>query len=401
MKHLSLFRSSIHFKQDRFYNGDMSNGQRSGLVVEMKKTVKKISRELAGEFAREFRSDAVSRIGLRALARSRSALFTGEGLLLPLIELAVTRRRPPLPTDDLAFFKFARGSLNELIECDISRIERGIYPREVLRPESIRSHVRRLPRLLREGIRASRRRLDKKARVFEGDAKGRLRGLPEYYQRNFHFQGDGYLSDLSAELYEHQVEVLFGGAADAMRRLVIQPLKEKFGSSDGEGLTFLEVGAGTGRATLFVRLAFPKAKIVAVDLSGPYLKRAQRQLASFDRHDFVEANAEKLPFLDEQFDAVYSVFLFHELPQEVRSSVIRESTRVLKPGGFFGFVDSLQIGDVPEFNDSLAEFPTQYHEPFYKNYVETPMVNLVEAEGLRIVTRGTGFFSKFIAAEKK
>jgi ubiquinone/menaquinone biosynthesis C-methylase UbiE len=208
------------------------------------------------------------------------------------------------------------------------------------------------------------------------------------------------LSDLSAEHYEHQVEVLFGGAADAMRRLIIQPLKERFGSIDGEGLTFLELGAGTGRATRFVRLAFPKAKIVAVDLSGPYLKRAQKQLAPFDRHDFVEANAETLPFQDQQFDAVYSVFLFHELPEAVRKSVIRESLRVLCSGGFFGFVDSLQIGDVSEFDDSLAMFPTQYHEPFYKNYIETPMANLIESQGLKIFARGTGFFSKFIAAVK-
>lgn len=378
----------------------MNNGQLSGLVVELKDKVTKISRELTGELAREFTPDAVSRIGMRAFARSRSAVYTGESLLLPLIELFVTRRRPRLPIDDLEFFKFARRSLNELIECDIARVERGVYPREVLRPEPLAEHLRRLPRLFQEGFRASRRRLGKKARVFEGDAKDRLRGLPEYYQRNFHFQGDGYLSDRSAELYEHQVEVLFGGSADAMRRLIVQPLREKFGAGDGEGLTFLEVGAGTGRATNFVRLAFPKAKIVVVDLSGPYLKRAQKQLAKFERHDFVEANAEKLPFKDGQFDAAYSVFLFHELPQDVRSNVIRESARVLKHGGFFGFVDSLQLGDVPEFDESLAMFPVHYHEPFYKNYIETPMTSLIEGEGLRVTTRGSGFFSKFIAAEK-
>jgi ubiquinone/menaquinone biosynthesis C-methylase UbiE len=400
MKRLSLFGSEIPFEQDRFYNDRMSKGQLDGLVVELKDTVRKFSRELTGEVARGFTADAVSSMGLRALARSRSAVYTSESLMLPLIELFVTRRRPRLPVDDLSFIKFARSSLNELIECDIARIERGVYPSEVLRPASFGAHIRRLPQLFREGVRASRRRVDKKARVFEGEAKERLRGLPEYYQRNFHFQGDGYLSDLSAELYEHQVEVLFGGAADAMRRLIIQPMKEKFGSGDGDGLTFLEVAAGTGRATHFVRLAFPKAKIVALDLSGPYLRRAQRQLAPFDRHDFIEANAEDLPFQDGKFDAVYSVFLFHELPQAVRSNVIRESARVLRRDGFFGFVDSLQLGDIPEFNESLAMFPVQYHEPFYKNYLNTPMAGLIEAEGLRIVTRGTGFLSKFIAAEK-
>ncbi len=339
-------------------------------------------------------------LSLRALALSKSLMYTSEGLLLPLIELLVTRKRPRLPTDDPSFFKIARESMRELIECDIARIERGIYPREVLTPEPLLQHVLRIPRLFRAGLRASRQRQKQSARVFGDEAKDLLRGLPEYYQRNFHFQADGYLSEQSAELYEHQVEVLFAGVADAMRRLIIQPLREKFGPGDGEGLTFLEVGAGTGRTTLFVRMAFPKAKIVALDLSGPYLKRAQKQLANYQRHDFLEADAAKIPFQAEKFDAVFSVFLFHELPQAVRSEMIREGVRVLKPGGFYGFVDSLQLGDVSGFDEALKGFPVHYHEPFYRNYIETPMTDLFKAEGLRIVSKGNGFFSKYIASEK-
>lgn len=343
---------------------------------------------------------AASSFGLRAIAHSRSVVYTGQSFALPLIEFLVTGKRPRLPIDDPRLFKIARRSLIDLIESDIARIESGLYPIDVLRPEPFTDHLKRIPLLLREGIRSSRRRLDRKSRVFGEEAQDLLRGLPEYYQRNFHFQGDGYLSKLSAELYEHQVEVLFSGAADAMRRLIIQPLKEKFGSTDGEGLTFLEVGAGTGRTTLFVRMAFPKAKIVSIDLSGPYLKRAQRQLRRYTRHDFIEADAAKLPFQDQTFDAVYSVFLFHELPSEVRRDVIREGRRVLKTGGLYGLVDSLQLGDVDGLDESLKHFPTQYHEPFYRNYIETPMDEMLKGEGLNITHRGAGFFSKFLAAEK-
>lgn len=342
-----------------------------------------------------------SRDGMTALARTRSVVYTGESLMIPLIEFLVNRKRPHLPSDDPQYFSIARNALNKLIEADIDRVERGIYPVEVLRPESIFQHLRRFPTLLSEGLKASRRRKEKKARVFGEEAKDLLRGLPEYYQRNFHFQGDGYLSQKSAELYEHQVEVLFAGTADAMRRLIIEPLRQQFGAGDGEGLTFLDVGAGTGRATLFVRMAFPKAKIVALDPSGPYLKKAQRQLEQFQRHDFVEALGEKLPFQNESFDAVYSVFLFHELPREIRRRVIAEGSRVLKPGGFYGFVDSLQLGDSPELDSGLKLFPTQYHEPFYRDYIETPMSDLLKEADLTLTGEGTGFFSKFISAKKK
>lgn len=334
--------------------------------------------------------------GLRAFVHSRSAVFSGEGLALPLIEWAVTRRRPRLPIDDPPLARAIRLSLRQHLEADIARIERGVYPLEVLRPESPVRHLRRLPRLVREGIKASLRRQSHQSKVFGDEAQELLSEVPEYYRRNFHFQADGYLSDASAELYDHQVEVLFAGAGDSMRRLIIEPMKRRLGSQDGAGLVFLDLGAGTGRATRFVRLAFPKARIVAIDLSGHYLRSAQKQLRHFARHDFIEADAANLPFSDQRFDAVYSVFLFHELPAAERSRVIREARRVLKPGGFFGLVDSIQLGDRSEFDDALKRFPADYHEPFYRNYIETPIAPLLQAQGCREVEESCEFFSKAV-----
>ena len=48
---------------------------------------------------------------------------------------------------------------------------------------------------------------------------------PRYYRRMFHFQSDGYLSEASAERYDYQVEVLFGGGASLMRRQALVPLR--------------------------------------------------------------------------------------------------------------------------------------------------------------------------------
>jgi ubiquinone/menaquinone biosynthesis C-methylase UbiE len=343
--------------------------------------------------------------GLKAVSRSRSLFYTGQGLFLPLIDMLVHQRRPRLPTDDPQLFQAARKSLHDLLEADVARIRDGVYPVDVLRFESPIKHFLRIPVLFREGVKAALRKRNKKSQEFGDVAKDLLSDVPDYYRRNFHFQPDGYLSDLSADLYEHQVEVLFAGAADSMRRLIIEPMKAHFASigasADGEGLHFLEVGAGTGRATLFMRLAFPKAKITAVDLSGPYLKRAQVSLKDFSRHDFLEAHGESLPFSAQQFDAVYSVFLFHELPMDVRRAVLKEGHRTLKAGGFYGLVDSLQRGDVPEFDEALEQFPVEYHEPFYRNYIENQMANLLAEAGFDVVEQGTGFFSKFVAAKKQ
>lgn len=341
------------------------------------------------------------RTPLLTYMRLRSALFATQGLMGPLIDVALSGRRPRLPTDDKQMFNASMKSLDELLRRDTENILAGIYPVSVLKPEAPLKHMLRIPKMFREGLQIAKRRKEKRSHDFKETVADRLEDVPDYYHRNFHFQGDGYLSEESAELYDHQVEILFAGAANAMRRLILPPLKKHFANSDGRGLKFLELGSGTGTATRFVRMAFPKAQIVSVDLSAPYLHQAQERLREFDHHDFIEGRAEDLPFQDQHFDAVYSVFLFHELPSEIRKKVVQEAIRLLKPGGFFGAVDSLQSGDVPEFDQALLEFPQQFHEPFYRNYIQSPLEVLMTESGLSDTQTETGFFSKVTYALKK
>lgn len=337
---------------------------------------------------------AVLDLPVYTYARGRSAFFSLEYTLLNLMSIALPGTSAYRSKPDLKTLLLIRRELLALLKADSANIARGVYPMAVLKPESPVAHFKRLPKIIADGFSIYWRRTRGKTTVFENEARELLSELPRYYRRNFHFQTDGYLSKHSAELYEHQVEMLFAGAADAMRRMIIAPLREKFGKSDGKGLNFLEIGAGTGRATRFVRLAFPKAKIVALDLSEPYLKKAQKNLERFNRIDFVQGDGASLPFQDKYFDAVYSVFLYHELPREVRSQVLAEQRRVLKPGGFMGLVDSIQICDTDEFKAALLEFPQSFHEPFYRDYVTHPIEALAKKAKFSRIKTGHAFFAK-------
>jgi len=331
-------------------------------------------------------------------SRARSLGFTLEFLAMSALEnLAPSDSKGELALDPSLTEIIQR----ELFDCllrDAQNIRKGVYPMSVLMPEAPMQHLKRLPNLVWDGLSIYRRRKSGRTTEFGKKAREQLDDLPRYYRRCFHFQTDGYLSQRSAELYEHQVEMLFGGAADAMRRLVIPELRRKFGTTDGKGLRFLEVAAGTGRTTRFVKLAFPKAKIVATDLSEPYLKEAQRKLSSFQKIDFVQSGGESLPIQSQYFDAVYSVFLFHELPLETRDQVLRESLRVLKPEGVFAFVDSAQKGDMPRMDPVLENFPKQYHEPYFRDYLEHPMEERMRSAGFKDIQSGRSFFSKVCSA---
>jgi ubiquinone/menaquinone biosynthesis C-methylase UbiE len=330
----------------------------------------------------------------------RSALFSAEGLFIPAIDALVNLRRPRLLTDDMTLFKNAQLELFKLLKEDVENIVTGYYPLQVLQPENPWRHTLRIPKLFVQGIKAAQRKARQEAHVFDSEAAELMADLPSYYQRNFHFQESGYLSDESAELYEHQVDVLFAGGADAMRRLILPPLKDFSKTSSGQGLHLLEVAAGTGRASQFTRMALPKARLTLSDLSEPYLKKARQNFTNDLKTDFIQADASQLPFQDQTFNGTYSVFLFHELPQAERSKVIKEALRVTKPGGFIGMVDSLQKGDHPEFDEALADFPKEFHEPFYKNYSLHPLEDLLESFDVEDVQSKTGFFSKVVWGKK-
>ena len=225
-------------------------------------------------------------------------------------------------------------------------------------------------------------------------------GLPDYYRQNFHFQSDGWLSDHSAALYDTQVEVLFTGAADVMRRRAMRPIAEWLAGRNQRDLRGLDVGCGTGRLLAFLHDAWPGLRLTGLDLSPPYLAEARRLIGRTARVKLTESAAEALPFDDASLDLVVSSFLLHELPKEIRTKALAEMARVLKPGGLVVIVDSLQKGDRSEWDGLLDLFPHYFHEPYYAEYVGGSMEELGATAGLRPVSTENAFLSKVAAFTK-
>ena len=219
---------------------------------------------------------------------------------------------------------------------------------------------------------------------------------PAYYRRKFHFQSDGYLSQASAERYDHQVEVLFGGGAAAMRRQALVPLRDALRRHGAAGIArLLDIGCGTGAFLREVKRNHPRLAVTGLDLSAPYLAVAGRRLAPWSRVALIEAAAEALPFPAAEFDIVSCLYLFHELPARVRRAVIAGTRRVLKPGGMLIFVDSLQTGDEPDYDALLDYFPFAFHEPYYASYLTEDLDRLMRP-GFTPEQRSLAYFSKVV-----
>ena len=225
-------------------------------------------------------------------------------------------------------------------------------------------------------------------------------GLPDYYRQNFHFQSDGWLSEHSAALYDTQVEVLFTGAADAMRRRALAPIATWLQQRNQRDVRGLDIGCGTGRLLASLHRAWPGMRLTGIDLSAPYLEEARRLIGRTARVKLEEAAAESLPFDDASLDLIVSSFLLHELPATIRDRAFAEISRVMKPGGLVVIVDSLQKGDRPEWDGLLDLFPHYFHEPYYAEYVEGSTENWCAAARLTPVQSECAFLSKVVAATR-
>jgi len=89
----------------------------------------------------------------------------------------------------------------------------------------------------------------------------------------------------------------------------------------------LELGVGTG---VNLPLYSPGAEVVALELSAPMLARARRRPARAVVRP-LQADAQRLPFVDGVFDVVAGSLLFCSLAEPARA--LAEVRRVLRPGG--------------------------------------------------------------------
>ena len=317
-----------------------------------------------------------------AAARRRSAGFNrpGEPTFKPEHDVS-------LPALRKAYF--------DLWRQDRANVEAGLYAP----PKDVR--LRDLPRALKSSraffadvSEVDRRRVSRSGvEVRDSDVADPER-YPTYYRQNFHYQSDGWLSDESAEIYDTQVEALFTGAADAMRRAALAEISRELKGRDQRGVRLLDLACGTGRFLTQMMETYPRVQASGLDLSPNYAAHARGLVKPWPHVDVMEGRAEAIPLQDSSLDIVVCIYLFHELPPRVRPDVIRDVARVLKPGGLFVMADSAQFGDNPDLDGILEYFPEGFHEPYYKGYLSYNFAPVMKDAGFAAERKQMAFLTK-------
>ena len=100
------------------------------------------------------------------------------------------------------------------------------------------------------------------------------------------------------------------------------------------GLTFLDIGCGSGHRILDIARTFPKARFVGFDISGKNIElaKAQVELDQVTNITFTQCGIDDYEAA-EKFDVIIANGVLHHLPDPVRS--LQKMVRFLKSDGLF------------------------------------------------------------------
>ena len=138
----------------------------------------------------------------------------------------------------------------------------------------------------------------------------------------------GYPPDLLARVPDRAAEC-FAGVANPFALGSLNP-----------GERVLDVGSGAGTDSLVAaQMVGPEGSVIGIDMTSAMLANSRAAAAEMALPvEFVEGEAEQLPFADETFDVVISNGVIDLVPD--KDAVYAEISRVLVPGG------RIQIADV-------------------------------------------------------
>ncbi|BAZ92701.1 ubiquinone/menaquinone biosynthesis C-methyltransferase UbiE [Thiohalobacter sp. COW1] len=177
-------------------------------------------------------------------------------------------------------------------------------------------------------------------------AAGILPGIPYSYgpdsmsDRTTHF---GF-RQVPLEEKARQVRGVFDSVADKydvmndLMSLGIHRLWKRFTlerSGVRRGQRVLDIASGTGDlAARFARMVGPEGEVVVSDINASMLEQGRRRLLDqgvAGNIEYVQADAERLPFPDNHFDCVSIAFGLRNVTD--KDAALREMYRVLRPAG--------------------------------------------------------------------
>ena len=194
--------------------------------------------------------------------------------------------------------------------------------------------------------------------------------------------------NLVAPLYDLGIWfiALFLGGEERLRAKTVDMIVSPSGMNGAvmEGTKVLELLCGT--ASVSEDAARRGAVVTGVDLSSGMLGVAREKFAAKALSgEFVLADAARLPFGDNSFDAVVVALGLHEIEAEERSKVLEETARVLRDGGVFVMFDFHRASGIVGFIQKVLFYLVE--EASAWTWLEADIQGLLREKGFKNFSR--------------
>jgi SAM-dependent methyltransferase len=200
----------------------------------------------------------------------------------------------------------------------------------------------------------------------------------------------GALYDLGGAVYQLGRANAAGGLLNDTRgHTLLAHLATRF--PDFAPTRILDLGCNVGHNTVPLAAAFPDAETVGVDVGAALLRYAHLRAEGLGvAVQFVQADAEHTGFADASFDLVVSQIILHETTPEATDAIIRESRRLLRPGGIAVHLEiPFRASEGNDFEQFMWLWEQNYNaEPNIAGVLDGDLVGMARAAGLSEVEMG-------------
>lgn len=210
---------------------------------------------------------------------------------------------------------------------------------------------------------------------------------------DIHLQTGGYAMDLgdgdcsAGALYECGGNLYAFGQGlsrtDSKAAHVQRYISEQF--PDLKPRRILDMGCSAGSASVPYAEAFPDAEVHAIDVGAGMLRYAHARAESLGAAvHFHQRDCADTRFPDGWFDLVVSHNMMHEISDATRRGMLRESWRLLAPGGVCVHQDvPLRFAGLSEFDRFELSWDTlNNNEPYWEVYANADLARDLEAAGV-------------------
>ena len=244
--------------------------------------------------------------------------------------------------------------------------------------------------------------------------------VPDVIRRSeIHLQPGGYTLDrgdgdfLAGAFYETGGAVYSKaqgvGTKESKAEIIIRLLENRYPGF--QPTRILDMACSAGSSSTPYAEAFPDAEVHAIDI-GPGLLRyahARAEALGVAVH-FHQRNVTDTGFPDESYDLVVSHNAMHEMSNDTVAGMMRESYRLLKPGGVSVHQDvPLRYENLDNYMQFEYGWDLHYNcEPFWQVYATNDLPGLMTAAGFQADDVYVGFadqsdqkFRWYVATAKK